>query len=69
MIRFEDLAANVQALILAKLAAELAAHNAANIHHLAKMQNTDLMGVWRHICRIAGQPVCTIPAAATTPDH
>lgn len=62
MAKFEDLPENVRALILAKLAAELAAYKSINLYQLAKMQRTDLMHAWRDICRKAGQPVCTIPA-------
>jgi hypothetical protein len=64
MQRFEDLPGNHQALILAKLALEMTARNVPSIHHLAKTRQTDLMGIWRSICRKAGQPVCTIPIAA-----
>jgi hypothetical protein len=64
MQRFEDLPGNHQALILAKLALEMTEQNAPSIHHLAKTRQTDLMGLWRSICRKAGQPLCTIPAAA-----
>jgi len=62
MANFEDLPGNVRALILAKLAAELATHKAANLYQLASLQRTDAVHVWRDICRKAGQPVCTIPA-------
>ena len=62
MAKFEDLPGNVRALILAKLAAELAAHKSTNLHALAKIQRTDVTHAWRDICRKAGQPVCTIPA-------
>lgn len=61
MAKFEELPGNVRALILAKLAAELAAHKSANLYQLAKLRRTDAMYVWRDICRKAGQPVCTIP--------
>ena len=64
MQRFEDLPGNHQALILAKLAMEMTARNALSIHHLARTRQTDLMGIWRSICRKAGQPVCTIPIGA-----
>lgn len=64
MQRFEDLPRNHQALILAKLALEMNEQNAPSIHHLAKARQTDLMGIWRSICRKAGQPVCTIPIEA-----
>jgi len=62
MAKFEELPENVRALILAKLAAELAAHKSASLYQLARMQRTDMAHVWRDICRKAGQPVCTIPA-------
>jgi len=62
--KFEDLPGNHQALILAKLALELSVQNVPNIHHLAEALQTDVMGVWRTICRKAGQPICTIPVAA-----
>ncbi len=61
MTKFEDLPANIQALILAKLASELHGQKSPSIYHLAKRQHTDLMGVWRGICRKANQPICTIP--------
>jgi NAD-dependent oxidoreductase involved in siderophore biosynthesis len=64
MQRFEDLPRNHQALILAKLALEMTAQNAPSIHHLAKARQTDVPGVWRGICRKAGQPVCTVPTQA-----
>jgi hypothetical protein len=64
MQRFEDLPGNHQALILAKLALEMTEQNAPSIHHLARTRQTDLMGLWRSICRKAGQPLCTIPLAA-----
>jgi hypothetical protein len=64
MTKFEDLPGNRQALILAKLALEMSTQNASNIQHLAKARQTDVMGVWRTVCRKAGQPVCTIPMAA-----
>jgi hypothetical protein len=63
MQRFEDLPGNHQALILAKLALEMIERNASSIHHLARTRQTDLMGIWRSICRKAGQPVCAIPIA------
>lgn len=65
MKKFEDLPGNQQALMLAKLALEMSAQSASNIHHLAEAQKTDVMGVWRAVCRKAGQPLCTIPIAAT----
>ena len=61
MIKFEDMPANVQALILAKLASELRAHGSFSIYQLAKRCRTDVMGVWRGICRKANLPVYTIP--------
>jgi hypothetical protein len=64
MQRFEDLPGNHQALILAKLAMAMSERNAPSIHHLARTRQTDLMGIWRSICRKAGQPVCTIPVGA-----
>jgi hypothetical protein len=64
MTKFEELPGNHQALMLAKLALEMSTQNASNIHHLAKAQKTDVMSVWRAICRKAGQPVCTVPVAA-----
>jgi len=68
MAKFEDLPDNVRALILAKLAAELAVHKSANLYELAKLQRTEMMHAWRDICRKAGQPVCTIPAEAMERD-
>lgn len=65
MAKFEDLPENVRALILAKLATELAAHKSVNLYQLAKLRGTDLAHAWRDICRKAGQPVCTIPAELT----
>jgi len=62
MTKFENLPENVRALILAKLAAELAAHKSVNLYQLARTQRTNTMHVWRDICRKAGQPACTIPA-------
>lgn len=60
MTRFEDLPKNAQALILAKLAREMSVQKAPTIYHLAKLWETDIMGVWRNICRKAGQSICTI---------
>jgi hypothetical protein len=51
MTKFEDMPANAQALILAKLASELRAHISFSIYHLAKQRRTDVKGVWRDICR------------------
>jgi hypothetical protein len=67
MTRFEDLPRNMQALILAKLAVEMDFHKSSNIHHLASKRATDVTGVWRDICRKAGQSTCTIPVAAMGP--
>jgi hypothetical protein len=64
MQRFEDLPGNHQALILAKLAMTMTERNVSSIHHLARTFQTDLMGIWRSVCRKAGQPVCTIPIEA-----
>lgn len=61
LTRFEELPANARALILAKLAAAMKAAKADSIFHLAKMQRSDVHGLWRVICRKAAQPVCTIP--------
>jgi hypothetical protein len=68
MAKFEELPGNVRALILAKLAAELAAHKSANLQQLARLQRTDVSHVWREICRKAGQPVCAMPADVTRRD-
>ena len=38
MAKFEELPENVRALILAKLAAEMATHKSTNIHQLARSQ-------------------------------
>lgn len=61
MTRFEDLPGNTRALILAKLAIEMSAQRALNIYHLAKMRQTDVVSLWRSICRKTGQPLCTLP--------
>jgi len=61
MTKFEDLPANAQALILAKLANELRVQKSPSIHHLARQRRTDVMSVWRGICRKANQRICTIP--------
>jgi hypothetical protein len=61
MKTFEDLPPNVRALIFATLSKEMSGHRAATIYHLAKLWETDVAGVWRNICRKAGQPACTIP--------
>lgn len=62
LMRFEKLPENVRALILAKLAMEITAARAHSIHHLAKLQRSDVGVLWRTICRKAAQPACTIPA-------
>jgi hypothetical protein len=67
VVRFEDLPANVQALMLSKLAMELSIHHSANLHDLAKKQRTDTAGAWRTICRSIRQPVSTIPDEAMRP--
>ena len=64
MNTFEHLAANVQALLLAKLAMELSAEGCANLHDLARKRDLDVTGTWRRICRMAGQPVCAVPVDA-----
>lgn len=64
MIKFEDLPINARALILAKLAIELGAQNAVDIHHLARKTNIDVRRLWRSLCRKAQLPVCTIPIEA-----
>lgn len=61
MNRFEDLPGNTRALILAKLAIEMSAESARSIYHLAKMRETDVVNLWRSICRKAGQPLCAPP--------
>ena len=65
--KFEDLPPNTRALILAKLVGELHGEDSPSIYHLAKQRQTDLMGVWRGICRKANQPICTIPIASMYP--
>jgi hypothetical protein len=67
MTKFEDLPTNTRALILAKLASELQWKKSPSIYHLAKQRQTDLMGVWRGICRKANQPICTIPVESMYP--
>ena len=64
MTRFEDLPRNMQALILAKLAMEMDLHKSSSIRHLASKRATNVTGIWRDICRKAGQPTCTIPIEA-----
>ena len=60
LVRFEDLPANVRALMLTKLAMELNIHRCANLQDLARKQRTDTTGAWRVICRLLRQPVSTI---------
>ena len=67
MTKFEDIPANAQALILAKLTSELRAQNSFSIYHLAKQRRTNVMGVWRGICRKANMPVCTVPVESLGP--
>ena len=67
MVRFEDLPANVQALMLSKLAMELNIHHCTSLHDLAKKQRTDTAGAWRTICRSIRQPVSTVPNEAVRP--
>lgn len=64
MTRFEDLPANVKALLLAKLAIELKTNRCANLYELAKRRNTSITAAWRGICQLSKQPICTIPEAA-----
>jgi len=61
LVRFEDLPANVRALMLTKLAMVLSVHRCANLQDLARKQRTDPTGAWRAICRLLRQPVSTIP--------
>jgi hypothetical protein len=67
MSRFEDLPANVRALLLATLAIELNVNRCTNLFELARRRNTDLMTAWRGVCRQSKQPPCTIPQAAAPP--
>ena len=67
MNRFEELPANVKALLFARLAIELRANRCANLYELAKRKNTEMISVWRDVCRLSKQPVCTIPQAAVLP--
>jgi hypothetical protein len=64
MMRFEELPRNIRVLMLSKLVMEMNTLKSHNIHHLAKMRQTDVAGLWRSICRKAGQPMCTIPVEA-----
>ena len=61
MTKFESLALNVQALILAKLGLEIVTEECANLSGLADKRRQDIAAVWREVCRKAGQGVCTIP--------
>lgn len=68
MNRFEDLPANIKALLLARLAMELKAHHCTSLLQLSMQHHTDVAGVWRRICRLAKQPTCTVPEAGL-PQH
>jgi hypothetical protein len=61
MNKFEDLPANVRALLLAKLAMELKANGCVNLCDLAMRKNIDMTTAWRGVCLAAKQPRCTIP--------
>jgi hypothetical protein len=65
--RFEDLPANVRALLLARLAIELRINRCTSLYELAKRRNADMITVWREVCRLSKQPACTIPQAAVLP--
>jgi hypothetical protein len=67
MTEFEALPGNIQALMLAKLALALKASRCVSLHELAKSRNTDLTAAWRSVCRMARQPVCTIPIEVARP--
>jgi hypothetical protein len=67
MTRFEDLPANVRALLLAKLAMELKASGCVNLCDLAMRKNVGMMTAWRGICQLSKQPICTVPQAAAAP--
>jgi len=62
MSKFEDLPENIRALILAKLAREMNAHRCATFGELANKKHSDVLTMWRGICRMAGQPTCTMPS-------
>jgi hypothetical protein len=68
MNKFEDLPANVKALLLARLAIELKINRCTSLYELAKRQNTDTMTAWRYVCRLSKQPICTVPQP-DTPAH
>jgi len=61
MTRFEDLPANVRALLLARLALELRTNRCTSLHELAKKQRIDTASAWRRICQLSKQRVCTVP--------
>jgi hypothetical protein len=69
MTKFEDLANNVQALMLAKLAMEMNSYRCATLYELARKRQTDVMDVWRGICRSSGQPGCSIPHEVLLPQR
>ena len=64
MTQFEDLAKNVQTLILAKLAIELNKYQCGNLQELARHRRTGLMDMWRVVCQSSKQPLCSIPREA-----
>lgn len=61
MNRFEDLPANVRALMFARLAIELKINRCASLYELAKRQQTDVATAWGRICRMSKQPLCSVP--------
>ena len=65
MNKFEDLPANVRALLLARLAIEIKINRCTSLHELAKRQQTDVATAWGSICRMAKQPLCTVPDMGT----
>lgn len=65
--KFEDLPANVRALLLAKLGLEMSAQKAANIHQLARMRGINVDALWRNLRLRSEQPLCTIPVAIKAP--
>jgi hypothetical protein len=67
MNKFEDFPGNIRALMLSKLAMEMAVLGCANIRDLAKKRRSDPLTIWRDICRKSGQPACTIPIEAMQP--
>jgi hypothetical protein len=68
MNRFEDLPANVRALLLAKLAIELKTNRCSSLYELARRQKTDMPTAWRDICRRSKPPACTIPDMGAKPN-